>query len=578
MRSVRFCAFCILASVACDADDTAPAGGGGKAGTGGAAGSAGSVGTAGTNSEGGSARGGAGGSGGNGGVAGNGGALGSGGIAGQDAAAGGSAGAEDGGRPDGNSTTDGGSPDSVWSPLSVLTIVNPMDHGGVGDGTADDLGALTRSVDALPAAGGVVYLPPGTSFKKTNLLVITKSHVKFWAPNRQAEIFQSVAGQRRRQSLLCRDGTGCGFFGLKLRSDSAARFDALEDNQISADGASLIEVAGCDIQGSAATGIFLFGSTEHYIEGNYVHHTWADHIHHTNGARESWVWNNFIFNEDPSRGDDGVACVTYGPASPRCASMEWWNNTILHTGWGRGYSVIGGNDIRIHHNFAIGVAGAGIIVASESSFNSASSDQITIENNNVYQCGHTVGHPGILLSGQHTAAAPLNEIRLRNNVSADNPNGAYRAEGAYTNVTNEGLLTAASALPMPIPTAASARMADTAHLRTRDVSHVAATFRPGLHRIHVRRAPTGAGFQQRFEYVVKGTAAAVESFVSARVTAGDYLSEQRNAGGTTYALVLTRTPVALPSDLSAVTFRELRTGDASGELGWLWRRVDTGSY
>ena len=111
--------------------------------------------------------------------------------------------------------------------------------------------------------------------------------------------------------------------------------------------------------------MFLYGSTESYVEGNYVHHTWADHIHHTNGARQSWVWNNFIFNDQVSKGDDGVACVTYGPTSTRCADMEWWRNTHLGTGWGRGYAVIGGDDINIHHNWAIGVAGAGLIVASE---------------------------------------------------------------------------------------------------------------------------------------------------------------------------------------------------------------------
>ena len=53
--------------------------------------------------------------------------------------------------------------------------------------------------------------------------------------------------------------------------------------------------------GSAAVGVFLYGSAQSYIEGNYIHHTWANHIHHTAGARESWVWGNFIFN-DLSRG------------------------------------------------------------------------------------------------------------------------------------------------------------------------------------------------------------------------------------------------------------------------------------
>src|SRR4029078_10131752 len=122
-----------------------------------------------------------------------------------------------------------------WSPLSVMPVVTPKDHGAIGDGITDDLPALAATVAALPLTGGIVYLPDHASFKKTNLLVVTKSHVKFWAPNRQAELFQSVAGQRRHQAIICRSNAGCGFFGVAFRSDAAARFDALEDNQIAAD-------------------------------------------------------------------------------------------------------------------------------------------------------------------------------------------------------------------------------------------------------------------------------------------------------------------------------------------------------
>jgi hypothetical protein len=493
--------------------------------------------------------------------------------AGRDAAQPSDAGAQDAqSAPDAEPPSGDPSAAELWSELTVMTLVDPMDHGAVGNGVADDLGAFEDAVAALPAAGGIVYLPDGKRFKKTNLLVITKSHVKLWAPNRQAELFQSVAGQRRRQSLLCRNNTGCGFFGLKLRSDSAARFDALEDNQISADHGSLLEVVGCEIEGSAATGLFLYGSREHYLEGNYIHHTWADHIHHTAGARQSWVWNNYVFNEDPSRGDDGVACVTYGPDSARCGDMEWWGNTILHTGWGRGYAVIGGDAIAIHDNWAIGVAGAGIIVASEGSYDTSNSQNISIEHNRVYQCAHAIGHPGILISGLNAAAGPLRDIALADNVSVDNPNGAYRAEGQTMNVTNVGLATERDALPMPIPTRDDVRMADTSVLRTRDVSHVAAAQRR-------RCAPAGDGFQQRFEYVLRGPLAAVDAFVAARLAGGGaHRSEQRMVGERAYVLLLSAAPLEVPAELDGVPFRELRAGDRDGTLGWLWRRLDAGDY
>jgi hypothetical protein len=258
--------------------------------------------------------------------------------------------------------------------------------------------------------------------------------------------------------------------------------------------------------------------------------------------------------------------------------MEWWKNTVLHSDWGRGYSVIGGDDISIHDNWAVGVAGAGIIVASEPSFTTSASSRIEIRSNAVTQCGHTIGHPGILISGQNTGAGPLDQIALRDNVSTNNQNGNYRAEGSYTNVTNDNLRTTADALPGPVPTQADVRMADTSVLRTRDTSHVAAEFRSGLYRIHVRRAPAGGGFEQRFEYVVKGTATDVDAFVSARRAAGDYLSRKDSVGSTSYALVLTSAPVVIPAGLSGMSFRDLRMGDRDGTLAALWATIDSGAY
>jgi hypothetical protein len=470
-----------------------------------------------------------------------------------------------------------GSADGVWTPLTVAQVVSPLDYGAVGNGTTDDLNALNASVKALPANGGIVYLPGGKSFKKADVWLITKSHVKLWSENRAAEIFAVVAGQRRHQAILCQGTTGCGVFGVKLRSDASARFDALEDNQISLDHNALGEVVGNEVQSAAATGVFIISSSESYVEGNYIHHTWADHIHHTDGSTASWAWNNFIFNEAPSKGDDGIACVTYGANSPRCGDMEWWHNTILHTGWGRGYSVIGGNDIQIHDNWAIGVAGAGVIVASEPSYDTSASQNIRIDKNFVVDCGHTIGHPGLLISGLSTTAGPLRDIALSANVSVDVPAGAYRSEGAYQNVTNVNLSTSASALPTR-PTTADVRMADTRVLRTRDTTFVTAGARAGLYRIHVRRNPAAAGFQQRFEYVVKGTPDVVAAFAAQRTAAKDYLSEQRLVDGTAYALVLSAAPLGLPNGLSAVSFRELREGDRSGKLSWLWQRLDSGSY
>jgi hypothetical protein len=42
------------------------------------------------------------------------------------------------------------------------TAINPLRYGAVGDGVADDTAAIQAAVDAIPAAGGTLYLPAGT--------------------------------------------------------------------------------------------------------------------------------------------------------------------------------------------------------------------------------------------------------------------------------------------------------------------------------------------------------------------------------------------------------------------------------
>ena len=472
------------------------------------------------------------------------------------------------------------SPDAAicdpWSALSVLTVEDPMAHGAVGDGVADDLGALEATIAALPASGGVVWLGAGRSFHKSNLLTITKPHVKLWSVNRSGEIYATVGGVARRQSILCK-APGCGVFGVALRSDATARFDALEDNQISIDHTTDAEIVGVEINGSAAAGIFLYASQRTYVEGNYIHHTYADHIHHTEAARASWCWDNWIFNEPPSKGDDGIACVTYGEKSPRCGDMEWWHDIILGTGWGRGYSVIGGEDISIHDNWAIKVPAAGVIVASEPSYKSASSTRITAKNNRLYQCSYASTHAGILVSGANPSAEPLSNLTFVDNIVAETVTGtAFREEGAFTDVTNTGMSTKTSDLPVPMPTRADVRMRDTTILSTRDVSFVDPALRNGLHRIHVRKG--AAGYQQRFEYVVRGAPAVMDAFLSGPAAVDGCLVESRVVDGKAYALILAGHPIAVPASLDGPTFRELRAGDLDGSLGWLWKRINDRSY
>src|SRR4051794_20237756 len=75
------------------------------------------------------------------------------------------------------------------------------------------------------------------TFRKADVLYVDKSHVKLWAPNREATIYSQIAGLARHSGVIFRNITGGGIFGVRFTSDATARFDALEDNQIATDGA-----------------------------------------------------------------------------------------------------------------------------------------------------------------------------------------------------------------------------------------------------------------------------------------------------------------------------------------------------
>ncbi len=460
--------------------------------------------------------------------------------------------------------------DSDWAPLT-LAMVDPRDFGAAGNGVADDTDAVQRAIDSLDDAdGGIVFFADGKTYRTTEPIRITGDHVKLWARSGRGAMVADTNGARRSQAIICLDTTGCGIHGLRLRSDSTRRLTALEDSRIAFDGAVSSEVVGVEIDGSASAAVFFYGrSRDTYVEGNYFHHNWADSVHFTNGARRAWVWGNTIFNQSPTKGDDGVACVSY-ENEPLCGEMEWWHNTHLGTDWGRGFAVVGGEHITIHDNFARGIAGAGILVASEPSYNTPGSNDIDIYDNVLYETGQVVPHSGILISGLSDL---VSDVSVRDNLVVASANDeAFRTEGDTARVSVSNLSEADRLLPQPLPSIADgAEAIATNVLKLRDPALVAPAGRRGLYRVHVRQA-VGGGFEQRLEYVVAGSTAVIDGLLAGQP--GSALAFRSGTPTRTVAVLLSPEPLAVPSTLDPVGFEELRAG-AAGSLAALWNHLDS---
>jgi hypothetical protein len=245
-------------------------------------------------------------------------------------------------------------------------------------------------------------------------------------------------------------------------------------------------------------------------------------------------------------------------------------------------AVVGGEAISIHDNWIVGSASAGLIVASESAYETESVAQVELRSNYIVNSPNGSvqnGHSSILVSGGNREAPALHDIHAIDNVIVGAPSGrTERAEGNYDKptVTFQDT-TEASRLPGPVPTLDDVNVEDTSVLRTRDVSFVPQAGRRGLYRIHLREGVDDE-VEERFEYVVSGQADALASWLAAQRPAGVYVSDARAEGERAYALLLSGEPLELPPELDAVSFDALRAGDRSGELRWLWERVDAGRY
>lgn len=483
-------------------------------------------------------------------------------------------------------TTIGSNPSSaielgLWAPISVVEVLDPRDYGAISGDGIDDSAALLQTIQAFEGDGGIIWFDADQYFDLAQPLELTRDHVKFWSPSGRGGINQ-LGNEPNRQAIWCVDTDGCGFFWLELRSNATRRLDSILDHQITLDGATNSEIVGNEISGSAATGVFVFGSSGGTkISGNYIHHTWADGIHFTDGSQGAHVWGNVYFNEPPSLGDDGIACVTYGDTR-RCGEMEWWDNLVLGNGRGRGLAVVGGENLHIHNNFIEGTAAAGILVASESGFDTNSSKDVRIERNVLLGSSIIVGHPGILISGLNSGAGPLRDIDLNDNLVVNTVSGrAYGIEGDTNDISNGAMSTDAALLPQPLPsTDFSLDSRDAAILRTWDTSFVDPKYRPGLYRIHVRRGDLG-GFEQRFEYVISAPTVQMDQWVegldpfgggSLVTYRGNWGSEPE--GGEEVVVLLSATPIEIGSLLEPVTFAQLRQADLNGSGTDLWRILD----
>ena len=262
-------------------------------------------------------------------------------------------------------------------PLSVPPqAVDVRLHGVRGDGRTPDGEALQRLFDRVQP-GQWLWFPPGVYMQERALRL------------RQAGVTLSGYGATLHATdpasqALILQGQGARVLGFTMTALTDRRraapwesrlaiwreegSDAIEDVQIRDN--RIIEsgppgTAGANSSSSSA--IYVERASRFVIAGNVVRRSLADGIHITGGSRDGLVAGNLVRES----GDDMIAIVSYldaDAATPLPAAAEllaqmpvrrdrYLVRNVLVTGndlsagyWGRGLSVVGGEDITIIDN------------------------------------------------------------------------------------------------------------------------------------------------------------------------------------------------------------------------------------
>lgn len=188
-------------------------------------------------------------------------------------------------------------------------------------------------------------------------------------------------------------------------SATGKRWHGLDQHKlvVEADSTTVRDVT---VTGSAASGVFVNGASNFILDHIVVRRSRADGIHMTNGSINGRVYNPAT----EWTGDDGVAVVSYGNEQP-CRNIVVSSPVIRGTTWGRGISVVGGENVAYWDISVSDTNAAGVYVASEGDpYYTLSTNNIDIRGGTVTGANTNpeVAQGGILVYSAHAGKSVSN--------------------------------------------------------------------------------------------------------------------------------------------------------------------------
>lgn len=288
-------------------------------------------------------------------------------------------------------------------------LIDVTDFGAVPDDDGDDAVFIQRAINSA-RQGQWVYFPPGRYLQSKSLSVLQPG-ITLWGqgatlhatnPSDQAIFLKAdnsriygftltaVTQGRRTEPWTTRISA----FGLEA-SSRFIRGIVIQGNRI----VPAQEASGTPTsQSASAAGILLLAVRDFTVADNVVRRSLADGIHVTGGS----VNGRIVGNRVSETGDDMIAMVSYlaNDWRQQMANQSGWmlhhregtlvrnvwvsGNTVSDSFWGRGISVVGGEDVSIVNNDIARVStAAGVLVARENGYHTYGVRNVLVQSNRI---------------------------------------------------------------------------------------------------------------------------------------------------------------------------------------------------
>lgn len=302
--------------------------------------------------------------------------------------------------------------------------INIVDYGARPEKNFDSTEAITKALAAAKEAGRVVYIPEGTwEYRK---LTIDSVRLK-GAGSDKTTLF---APDPKKQMIVLK-GDKPAIENIRV-STVPTRRDS-ENDAVQANDADGFEISHIEIDGANAAGIMIYAKNGR-VTNNLVRNTKSDSIHVSNHSSDIYIAGNVVRNS----GDDCIAVVSYQVQKEMCRNIMIENNDVADQYWGRGITVVGGENVTIRNNRVANTSGAGIYIASESSYQTFGVDNVLVQGNTVVNCpGLYRLFPDFLQGGIEVFSStelPVQNVLIENNKVENSPSNPVRIHGLVKSI------------------------------------------------------------------------------------------------------------------------------------------------